>query len=536
MSKIYFISDFFVDEVNGGAELVDEEIIKHLSKRNEVVKIKSYDSEKIKDTFSEPGYYIISNFTGMSEDTKNFLQKQKYSICEHDHKYLINRDPSPFPGYKAPNSIIINREFYRNAENVFCQSKKHKDVVESNLGLTNIINLGCSIWSEAELSCLRANSSNNKTKQVAVFDSNNEIKGTSRAVEYCNSQDLDFDLVGNLPYEDFLKKLSEYEKLVFFPTVLESFSRLAVEARILNCQLITNQNLGCASEEWFRDKRGTELLDFVETKREQVLHTIERATHEEVPTGPQTELDQITVILNSYRRPYNLEMQIKAIREQTTAPVQIWLWVNHHEDNEGFDYSGLGLDRIFKNDHNWKFYGRFAAALLADTKYVAIFDDDTIPGRKWFQNCLSTMNTTEGILGSAGVTLNEKYYVRHDRCGWPTQNRKTTRVDLVGHAWFFKREWLQFLWREKPTTWDNGEDIQFSYLSQKYGNIQTYCPPHPPEDRELHGSILGNELGIDNKATSTNSAISHKQFFSERDLCVQAALGGGWKTVRSIQA
>jgi hypothetical protein len=105
----------------------------------------------------------------------------------------------------------------------------------------------------------------------------------------------------------------------------------------------------------------------------------------------------------------------------------------------------------------------------------------------------------------------------------------------VGHAWFFKREWLQYLWREKPTTWHNGEDIQFSYLAQKYAGIKTYCPPHPPQDREMHGSVLGNELGIDDKATSTNSAVSHQQFFSERDNCVQTGLRGGWKTVRGVK-
>jgi hypothetical protein len=51
----------------------------------------------------------------------------------------------------------------------------------------------------------------------------------------------------------------------------------------------------------------------------------------------------------------------------------------------------------------------------------------------------------------------------------------------------------------------------------------------------MHGSILGNELGIDNKATSTNSAVSHQQFFSERDICVQTGIKKGWKTVRGIK-
>ena len=61
-----------------------------------------------------------------------------------------------------------------------------------------------------------------------------------------------------------------------------------------------------------------------------------------------------------------------------------------------------------------------------------------------------------------------------------------------------------------------------------------YCPPHPPDDKDLHGSILGNELGIDTKATSNNSDVSHQQFFTERDMCVQTGLARGWKTVKDV--
>jgi hypothetical protein len=228
-------------------------------------------------------------------------------------------------------------------------------------------------------------------------------------------------------------------------------------------------------------------------------------------------------------------MQIESLRNQTIKPKQIWLWINDHEDNRDFDPTTLDVDRVFKNDFNWKFYGRFAAALLADTEYIAIYDDDTIPGDKWHENCLNTMETHEGILGSAGIILKSDQYINHDRCGWPTQNVQVTEVDLVGHAWFFKREWLRYLWQEKPVTWDNGEDIQFGFMAKVYGGIPTYCPPHPPNDRSLHGSVLGNELGIDNKATSTNSAVSHQQFFSERDRCVQEGLKRGWKTVRNVK-
>jgi hypothetical protein len=101
---------------------------------------------------------------------------------------------------------------------------------------------------------------------------------------------------------------------------------------------------------------------------------------------------------------------------------------------------------------------------------------------------------------------------------------------LVGHAWFFKRDWLQYLWREKPFMWDNGEDIQFSYLAQKYGNIDTYVPPHPKNDPTKSSSLKGYEYGVDSKATSTPE--NHKIFYPQRDACVRNAIANGWKTVR----
>ena len=71
-------------------------------------------------------------------------------------------------------------------------------------------------------------------------------------------------------------------------------------------------------------------------------------------------------------------------------------------------------------------------------------------------------------------------------------------------------------------------------MSKIYGGVRTYCPPHPPDNKELHGSILGNELGIDSKATSNNQETSHVQFFSQRDSCLAAGLQKGWKTVNEV--
>jgi hypothetical protein len=536
MKKIIHIADFYASEIRGGGELVDQILIDSLVNRGlhvNRIKSKNVTEEFIKQNADK--LFIVSNFIMLPGMCINLLKSCDYVIYEHDHKYIVGRDPSRYKDYKVPPTQLINLDFYRSAKAVFAQSKLHAQVIRKNIKEANVINLGCSIWSNEELDTLQQYVGSKKNGKMAVLNSTNQIKGTAQAKSFCEKNGIDYNLIVSLSYNNFIKQLAEHDGLVFFSQVLETFCRLAVEARIVNCKLKTNNNLGCASEEWFSKYKGQELLDFVKSQKTKVIDKVVEALESE--KRPEVEKSPITVILNAYRRPYNLRMQIDAIRKQTKRPTQIWLWVNDHEDNHGFDFKELNFDRICHNDHNWKFYGRFAAALLADTEYVAIFDDDTIPGDRWFENCLETMKTNEGIMGSAGYIQTGPRAMQYEpeRSGWPRQNEDTMRVDYVGHAWFFKREWLSHLWREKPPTWDNGEDIHFSYTAQKYGGIQTYCPPHPVEDKSLHGSLLGYELGVDSKATSNNQAVSHQQFFSERDNCINNSLVGGWKTVHNIK-
>ena len=538
MDKLVFVSDFFADQIQGGAEICDDVLISALKTKGiKIAKFTSKEfSEKHARLYLKAGFhFLISNFTHLSEPVKKLLQvySGKYCIIEHDHKYITNRDPSSYVDFLAPPQNIINRDFYKAARHVFCQSVKHASVLSKNLKIDNIVNLGCSLWTDEQLNLLEKCSNNTKNGKHFIMGDPNPIKGLIEAKQLCMTRGLIFDMIEKKPYDEFIETLSRYSKFVFLPKTLESFSRVILEARMLDCGLVTNNLNGCTYEPWFKDLKGQKLIDFVRSKRSEIVDIVADKMFEQDQT--ETRQGDITVILNCYRRPYNLKMQVDALRSQTIEPKQIWLWINYHEDNKDFDPATLGVDRVFSNDHNWKFYGRFAAALLADTEYIAIYDDDTVPGRKWHENCLNTMKIHEGIMGSAGIILNSNRYVQHERCGWPTQNEQITEVDLVGHAWFFKREWLRYLWQEKPTTWDNGEDIQFGYMAKVHGGISTYCPPHPHDDKELHGSVLGNELGIDDKATSTNSAVSHQQFFAERDVCVQAGLKGGWKTVRGVK-
>ncbi len=247
----------------------------------------------------------------------------------------------------------------------------------------------------------------------------------------------------------------------------------------------------------------------------------------------------ITTVLNCYRRPQNLKEQIAAIRDQDYKS-KIWIWVNRHPDNHNFDFKSLDADCVIDSSINFKYHGRFTAGLLSTDRYLAYFDDDTIPGKHWYFNCLQTLASLERrniknvILGSAGVVLHSKTYINHTRVGWPSQNINPIEVDLVGHAWFFPQTLLKYLWYEEPISFDNGEDIQLSFLAQKYAGAMTVCPPHHPSLPDYWGSTKAELLGTDDVAMSNGKVISHQQFFAERDKVIAEAIARGWKTIRRI--
>ena len=562
MKKIIFLADVFysqlredpssIREYGGGGEMVNDIVIHHLRQ-------KGYDVKKVNTITTTPEYieenkdafFLVGNFIHLKPECFAPLYERDYAIVEHDHKYLMTRDPSPFEanGYIAPSNLIINAELYQKAKAIFCQSKLHSQILSDNLMIKNVINLGCSIWSDEQMEAIEKYSKTPKTKKLAILQSDNPIKGTKQSMQICKQKNLPFELIPPCGFEDLMKEMSKFEMLLTQPQVIETFCRVLVEARMLGCKVASNHRNGCTSESWFTELSGQELVDFVKEQRVRVLGTFERLVEGETkedeffafsntirePKKDVPNAADVTVILNAYRRPYNLQMQIEAIRNQTKPPKEIWLWINAHEDNANFDFSTLDVDRVVHNDFNWKFYGRFSLGLLADTEFVAIYDDDTIPGIKWHENCLMCMDQQEGIMGAAGYVQSGPRAMQYHREGWPSKNNKTERVDYVGHAWFFKRDWLSYLWAEKPPTWHNGEDIHFSYTAQKHGGIQTYCPPHPEEDFSMHGSLYGYELGVDSKATSNNQAVSHQQFFSQRDMCIGHSIKNGWNTVKGVK-
>jgi cellulose synthase/poly-beta-1,6-N-acetylglucosamine synthase-like glycosyltransferase len=220
----------------------------------------------------------------------------------------------------------------------------------------------------------------------------------------------------------------------------------------------------------------------------------------------------VSVVLNGFRRGGNLREQVAALRAQSVVPLEILVWFNNPGDGShlGFDL-GEGVDVVYSS-RNFGVWSRFFFALNARGSFVCVFDDDTIPGRRWLENCLRTMESHEGLLGTIGLRYDNPpppelaVYGGYRRFGWSKGfsnddvllDNEVVEVDFVGHSWFFRREWLEFFVRDLPDFGRFslcGEDMHFSFMLQKYAGIRTFVPPHPRGDMELWGSVKGREYG-----------------------------------------
>ena len=268
------ISDFSYDEAPGGAEYNDMIILQELrskGKNADFIKSRSLNLDRLKK-LKKGTKFIISNFVTIGEQEKKYISENfNYVIWEHDHKYLLNRNPAKFINFKAPKEKIINYQFYKNAKMVMCQTKFHSDILKKNLNLNNIVNLSGNFWSDEDLEYIEQISSTAKMDICSVLNSPMASKNTRGTIDYCQKKSIEFELISDRNYKNFLKKMSKNSKFIFLPSTPETLSRICVEAKMLGCAVMTNKLVGCKYEEWFNGSQ-KQIIDYMRSFR---IKTIE---------------------------------------------------------------------------------------------------------------------------------------------------------------------------------------------------------------------------------------------------------------------
>lgn len=312
--EIVYISDFFSTDVLGGCELNDQELILMLKEKK--YKVSKIRSREVTNSFVENNknsFFIISNFISLSNEVKQKIESLNYIIYEHDHKYIKERNPSFFKNFEIPQHKIINYFFYKKARKIICQSTFHKEIVEKNLKLDNIISIGGNLWSDSILDKIEELSNNQKNNLYSIMDSNIRHKNTQGSVEFCLKKNKKYELIKDNKYEKFLEKMSKNEGFIFLPKSPETLSRVVVEARMLGCKVVTNQMVGAAKEKWFKLK-GKDLINHMREKKIKIIETIEKIINDK-PSEKQNP--KVSIISTFYKAEDFLEGFLEDLISQT---------------------------------------------------------------------------------------------------------------------------------------------------------------------------------------------------------------------------
>lgn len=272
MKKIAFIADFYSDQVSGGAENNDSNLINYLKTHNE---LNCYNSRHLSiNDLKDKDSILIGNFTMLPSIIIDYIVENKnYVIYEHDHKYVVTRDPSKFKNFMIPKQKITYKDFYQNANMIVVLSKICEQVLKDNIDSVNVYNIGCSLWSDKKFKLLKELSKTEKTKNLCIMKSNNPVKNYNFTKNYCHNNNLQYESITSESSNEFLKLMSQYKKFLFIPTVLETFSRICAEAKMMNLEVMTNKKLIGFFSEQYSSLKGTELIEHIQERNKQALKT-----------------------------------------------------------------------------------------------------------------------------------------------------------------------------------------------------------------------------------------------------------------------
>ena len=268
--QVVFVSDFFLSDCQGGAEMVDDTIIKTLK----LTTARSRDLQNV-DPYK---LYILSNTFQLQPFIRGIFKiYQNYIIFEHDYKIHTTRQPNLFPGNIVPVAERTNYDYYQNARCTFLQSSDHEQCFKDNQVPGVFKTFHTSIWSKEEINLLKKHKrSEAKINKVAIMDHYHPAKGKDRAIAYCKENNLEFELIPKMDRNSFYEKLSQYSALAYFPIVKESFCRLVVEARAMGLSVYSSNDYGVTTEEWYRNIDKNDIIDYIEAGSKAVLTALQQ--------------------------------------------------------------------------------------------------------------------------------------------------------------------------------------------------------------------------------------------------------------------
>lgn len=288
-TEVIFVADAFAEQYIGGAELTLQALVdkcpkKYFKANSELLTPELIEANKDK-------YWILGNIARLSKNNIIHIATtaKRFSKIECDYLYCKFRS-SHLHKLQTGKECDCHKQdqgrfvlgLYKRAQHVFFMShgqlNEYKRLFPAMRGWPkDKLIVQSSVFSEKELGILdglyhaRIDKLNIEVRLLAekkikkedskllntwmVLGGGTWIKNQQQTEKYCKDFGLDYEVIGGLKPEEFLRKMSEYSGLVFHPRAEDSCPRLTIEAMLLGLNLDLNNLVQHKDEEWFQERR-----------------------------------------------------------------------------------------------------------------------------------------------------------------------------------------------------------------------------------------------------------------------------------------
>jgi len=282
-----FVADLFEEDYVGGAELTTGAIME--GSLVPVVKILSKELNRQHLQYYKKYHWVFGNFTHVRKEILLECVKEiNYSVVEYDYKYCRYRSRELHASSEGAcdchslNASKIVAVFLAAAKNLWWMSQKQKDVYCELYPFLNKENsrVLSSVFSRDTLKFIKKlrNEKRKRNDTWLILNSPSWIKATERTVQYAKDHGLKFELVCNLTHSALLKKMKSSKGLIFMPLGADTCPRIVIEAKLLGCELILNENVQHKDEKWF-SYGFDEMYAYLSTRASYFWHEVENTIY-----------------------------------------------------------------------------------------------------------------------------------------------------------------------------------------------------------------------------------------------------------------
>ena len=318
---IIFVSDMFVENYVGGAELTSEAIIS--DSLLPVNKVHSrFITKKIMQN-NQDKFWIFGNFGDLSDDCIMYAIKNlNYSVLEYDYKYCVYRSSEKHIAATGGCNCHLERRgklvsvFYSKSKTTWFMSKKQRDIYCSKFPFLDNDNskVLSSVFSQDTLDLIESLDYSKKNDKWIILNSESWVKGKPEALKYATDNNLHYELVWGLKHEELLQKLATSKGLIYVPPGGDTCPRLIIEAKLLNCELVLNENVQHKNEEWFNTREST--LSYLRDRTRLFWSTLENIWHLGTPSSSEQQNHKFNFIVPFYNADKWISKCIKSVKNQ----------------------------------------------------------------------------------------------------------------------------------------------------------------------------------------------------------------------------